>query len=74
MGTGFRRAKYIGNNSDTESRRAGHAKRDVLEGDWDELVIRFDKESRQFRVRTAKQTGNRKTAKLRPGSRANSEK
>ena len=66
MTFGYKRAKYIGEGESNSDRVKGR-KTDVLDGDWDELVIRFDKKSRQFKVRTAKELEKRKTAKLRGG-------
>jgi hypothetical protein len=65
MTFGYKRAKYLGED-DSNSDRGKRRKTDVLDGDWDELVIRFDKKSRKFNVKTAKELEKRKTAKLRP--------
>jgi hypothetical protein len=63
MSLGYKRAKYIG-EADSDLGKTNGRKADVLDGDWDEFVIRFDKKSRQFKVRTAKELEKRKTAKL----------
>jgi hypothetical protein len=68
MSLGYKRAKYIGEGG-SNSEHAKTRKTDVLDGDWDEFVIRFDKKSRQFKVRTAKELERRKTAKLRRDDR-----
>lgn len=54
MGTGFKRANNIGRTkvpSYEELRRVG-SYRSLFEHDWDELVVRFDNESRRFVIKT----------------------
>jgi hypothetical protein len=69
MSLGFKKAKVIGDNKSGSRRSESLSASDPLfEKEWDELVIRFDKKSSQFRVRTASQPADRKsrrdTAKL----------
>ena len=73
MSFGFKRAKYLGQTAGGPSRSDGDGSGNIMDGDWDELVIRFDRRSRQFKVRTAKEPRNRETAKLKRRKNAKSE-
>lgn len=69
MSLGFKKAKVIGDGESVSKRRENlNASDPLFEKDWDELVIRFDKKSSQFRVKTASQPADRRsrraTAKL----------
>jgi len=69
MSLGFKKAKVIGDNESGSKRSDSlNASDPLFEKEWDELVIRFDKKSSQFRVRTASQPADRRsrraTAKL----------
>jgi hypothetical protein len=69
MSLGIKKAKVIGDSESESKRRESLSGADPLfEKEWDELVIRFDKKSSQFRVRTASQSADRRsrraTAKL----------
>jgi hypothetical protein len=69
MSLGFKKAKVIGDNvSGSKRSESLNASDPLFEKEWDELVIRFDKKSSQFRVRTASQPADRRsrraTAKL----------
>ena len=69
MSLGFKKAKVIGYSESGSKRPESLSASDPLfEKEWDELVIRFDKKSSQFRVRTASQPADRRsrraTAKL----------
>jgi hypothetical protein len=64
MGLGFKRAKVIGEYV-VDSRRSGviESADPLFDRDWDELVIRFDKKSRSFRVKTAVQSREQKNGR-----------
>lgn len=70
MSLGFKRSRST-TERDGRSRRDGQTETESLfEKEWDELVIRFDNESRQYRVGTTseppEQTKELYTAKLTP--------
>lgn len=55
MSLGFKRTRSIGEQSDWSKLYDRAENESLFEKEWDELVIRFDKESHQYKVGTASQ-------------------
>jgi hypothetical protein len=53
MSLGFKRTRSIGEQSDWSKLYDRAENESLFEKEWDELVIRFDEESHQYKVGTA---------------------
>ena len=70
MKLGFKRSRSIAGQTGQPSFDDRADSESLVEKDWDEFVIRFDQESRRYRVRTAtslvEDAENKLTAKVTP--------